>query len=85
MDIHDLLERVFQQYRPEIVFHAAVHKHMPLMENTPEVVVKNHNIFGTLNTALLADRYGVKRFVLVSTDKVLNPTMSWEPPNAAVN
>lgn len=74
VDIHDLLERVFQQYRPEIVSHAAAHKHMPLMENTSEVVVKNHNIFGTLDTALLADRYGAKRFVLVSTDKALNLT-----------
>ena len=67
------LERVFRQYRPEVVFHAAAHKHVPLMEHAPEEAVRN-NVFGTLNTALLAEKYGALRFVLISTDKAVNPT-----------
>ena len=67
------LERVFRDYRPELVFHAAAHKHVPLMENTPEEAIQN-NIFGTLNTARLADKYGVKRFVMISSGKAVNPT-----------
>ena len=67
------LESVFARYRPDQVFHAAAHKHVPLMEDSPCEAVKN-NILGTLNTAELADQYGVKRFLLISTDKAVNPT-----------
>ncbi|NLJ41881.1 MAG: polysaccharide biosynthesis protein [Clostridiales bacterium] len=67
------LESIFDQYRPGIVFHAAAHKHVPLMEANPTEAVKN-NVFGTLNTAECADKYGAKRFVLISTDKAVNPT-----------
>lgn len=67
------LEQIFEEYKPEVVFHAAAHKHVPLMEDSPMEAVKN-NAFGTLNTAECADKYGVKRFVLISTDKAVNPT-----------
>ena len=67
------LEGVFEKYRPEIVYHAAAHKHVPLMEDSPNEAVKN-NVFGTLNTVRAADKYGVHRFVLISTDKAVNPT-----------
>lgn len=69
----DKLKYVYARYRPEVVFHAAAHKHVPLMEMNPEEAVKN-NIFGTKNVAEVADEYGVDRFVLVSTDKAVNPT-----------
>lgn len=67
------VETVFEKYRPDIVFHAAAHKHVPLMENSPNEAIKN-NVFGTLNCARAANRYGTKRFVLISTDKAVNPT-----------
>ncbi len=64
---------VFESYRPEIVFNAAAHKHVPLMETSPNEAVKN-NVFGTLNVALAADEFGAKTFVQISTDKAVNPT-----------
>ena len=67
------MNSVFEQYRPELVFHAAAHKHVPLMEVSPFEAIKN-NVFGTYNTAKAADRYGAERFVLISTDKAVNPT-----------
>lgn len=67
------IESVFEQYHPDIVYHAAAHKHVPLMEDSPNEAIKN-NVFGTYKTARAADKYGVKRFVLISTDKAVNPT-----------
>ncbi len=64
---------VLQTYRPELVFHAAAHKHVPLMEDSPNEAIKN-NVFGTYKMAKAAVMYGVKRFVLISTDKAVNPT-----------
>lgn len=69
----DRMEYVFSTFRPELVYHAAAHKHVPLMENSPNEAVKN-NVFGTLNVVRMADRYGAKRFVMISTDKAVNPT-----------
>ena len=70
---NDRLEYIFSKYKPSVVFHAAAHKHVPLMELNPTEAIKN-NIFGTLNTAQCADKYGAKKFVLISTDKAVNPT-----------
>ncbi|MBQ7091011.1 MAG: polysaccharide biosynthesis protein, partial [Clostridia bacterium] len=67
------LEKIYETYRPDLVYHAAAHKHVPLMENSPNEAIKN-NVFGTYNTARLAVKYGVDRFVLISTDKAVNPT-----------
>jgi FlaA1/EpsC-like NDP-sugar epimerase len=75
IDVRDRagLEHVFKEYRPTVVFHAAAHKHVPLMESAPDEAVKN-NVFGTKNVAELADEYRAKSFVLISTDKAVNPT-----------
>ena len=67
------LEQVFDNYRPGVVFHAAAHKHVPLMESNPAEAVKN-NVFGTLNMVECADKYKVRKFVMISTDKAVNPT-----------
>ena len=68
-----LLEKVFQTYRPNVVLHAAAHKHVPLMEHNCCEAVKN-NVFGTLNTVELAEQYAVEKFIMISTDKAVNPT-----------
>ena len=67
------IESVMKEYRPDVVFHAAAHKHVPLMEDSPNEAIKN-NVFGTYKTASAAGRYHVKKFVLISTDKAVNPT-----------
>ncbi len=67
------IEGVFEKYRPQIVYHAAAHKHVPLMENSPNEAIKN-NVIGTYKTAYAAMKYGTERFVLISTDKAVNPT-----------
>ena len=67
------IESVMERYRPDVVYHAAAHKHVPLMEDSPNEAIKN-NVFGTYKTARAADKFGVKRFVLISTDKAVNPT-----------
>lgn len=67
------IEWVISRYRPDVVYHAAAHKHVPLMEDSPNEAIKN-NVFGTYKTARAADKFGVKRFVLISTDKAVNPT-----------
>ena len=67
------LEWIFSHYRPDIVYHAAAHKHVPLMEGSPNEAVKN-NVAGTWNLARMADKYNTKRFVMISTDKAVNPT-----------
>ena len=70
---YDRLENVFKKYKPEYVFHAAAHKHVPLMENSPNEAIKN-NCLGTLNTVKISDKYKVKKFVLISSDKAVRPT-----------
>lgn len=70
---YDRLDTIFAKYRPDVIYHAAAHKHVPLMETSPNEAIKN-NCLGTLNLAKLADKYGVKRFVMISTDKAVRPT-----------
>ncbi|NLD19036.1 MAG: polysaccharide biosynthesis protein [Clostridiales bacterium] len=70
---YDRLECIFEKYKPDVIYHAAAHKHVPLMEYSPNEAVKN-NCGGTLNMTKLADKYKVKRFVLISTDKAVRPT-----------
>ncbi|WP_031514144.1 nucleoside-diphosphate sugar epimerase/dehydratase [Desulfofalx alkaliphila] len=74
-DVQDkkAIEEIFKVYKPQVVFHAAAHKHVPLMEANPEEAIKN-NVMGTYNVARLADLYASKKFVLISTDKAVNPT-----------
>ena len=67
------VDKLFETYQPDIVYHAAAHKHVPLMEDSPNEAVKN-NVFGTLNVVRAADKYGAERFILISTDKAVNPT-----------
>ena len=69
----DRVDNVFSEYHPDIVFHAAAHKHVPLMEDSPNEAIKN-NVFGTWNVATAADKFRSERFVLISTDKAVNPT-----------
>jgi Predicted nucleoside-diphosphate sugar epimerases len=67
------VEDIFKTFKPDVIFHAAAHKHVPLMEDSPGEAVKN-NIFGTLNVVQCADKYGARKFVMISTDKAVNPT-----------
>lgn len=67
------IDEIFEEYKPHVVFHAAAHKHVPLMEVSPKEAIKN-NVFGTYNVAKMADKHNVEKFVLISTDKAVNPT-----------
>lgn len=67
------IDEIFSKYKPQIVFHAAAHKHVPLMENSAEEAIKN-NVFGTYNVAMCSDKYNVEKFTFISTDKAVNPT-----------
>src|SRR5690606_29673883 len=67
------IEAIFAKYKPQVVFHAAAHKHVPMMEKNPLEAIKN-NVFGTKNVAECAHKYNAQRFVMISTDKAVNPT-----------
>ncbi len=74
-DVRDArrIDKVFDWYRPDVVFHAAAHKHVPLMEANPPEEALTNNVFGTRNVAQAADKYNAKRFVMISSDKAVNP------------
>lgn len=78
------MDAIFAIYRPEIVFHAAAHKHVPLMEHSCCEAVKN-NVFGTYHMAELAEKYETKKFILISSDKAVNPTNVRVQPNVFAN
>src|SRR5699024_7191926 len=67
------IDEIMEKEKPDVIFHAAAHKHVPLMENNPHEAIKN-NVFGTLNMVQAADKYNVKKLVMISTDKAVNPT-----------